>query len=93
VFDSGMTWMDALVRPVVGDPYRQLAVAWVTARLNQLAGADASVVAAALAEASGLLATRVPGSVAKSEAAQWRSLTSSLQDFNEGSIGPGACED
>jgi hypothetical protein len=93
LFDSGMTWMDALVRPVVGDPYRQLAVAWVTARLNQLAGADASVVAAALAEASGLLATRVPGSVAKSEAAQWRSLTSSLQDFNEGSIGPGACED
>lgn len=75
------------------DPYWKLAAAWIIARLNQHAGADASVVEAELAAAARLLDQNAHPTRCETPTAEWRRLAEVLQDFNEGRIGPGACKD
>lgn len=90
---SGRSCRDVLEGGSRGLPYWQLAVAWVTARLNQEAGADASAIERELQTAARMLAEHRPTRIRGAEAAAWRALARILQDFNEGRVGPGACED
>lgn len=90
---GGRSCRDVLKGGSRGLAYWQLAAAWVTARLNQEAGADASAIERELQIAARMLAEHRPTRIRGAEAAAWRALARVLKDFNEGRVGPGACED
>ena len=64
---------------------------WIAASLNVAAGTDPSAVSAELAEAEALLNTCVnPGTPDPARAIE---LAGILDDYNNGVIGPGHCDD
>jgi len=62
----------------------------IAARLNIASGADPAAAQAALDAADLLINGKVIG-VSSIPASQTISLTTTLRDYNEGKIGPGAC--
>ena len=87
-FSSGLSWYELFWTPVAGRKYVSLAHQYMAAKLNVLNGADDTDIAAALAAAEawfpGKSLTAVPPTNA------WQSAFAA---FNEGSTGPGHCED
>ena len=95
-FLSGKTWIQVFNTPPAGNAYYNLSHQYMAARLNVLSGANSSAVTAALASATTLLNTHTPAQVAalsksSSVRAQFISLSSTLDQYNNGLIGPGHC--
>jgi hypothetical protein len=87
----GRSWLDILGSPTRGDAWMILAHQWIAARLNVAMGADTTpAVDQALAQGSALLPlcavplAQRPVAIGASEV---------LDDFNNGRIGPGHCDD
>lgn len=92
LFSSGMSYVEVMWQPTKGRAWIQLAQPWIAAHLNQLAGADASVIAAAFAAGELLLRSARPnGAFTQDQEAQMRSITNILESWNAGEIGPGSC--
>jgi hypothetical protein len=99
-FLSGGSYLAALSTPVAGNPYWTLARAYAAAELNGLAGASQTAVAASLADAAALLATVTPLDLSRLHGGrdgglrdQVIALASHLDDYNNGLIGPGHCDE
>ena len=103
-FGSGKTWLEAFRTPVAGKPYYQLAHQYMAAKLNILNGATPTpAVTAAILAAEALFTNALydtaaeidalKGKNAKDVRAQFTSLAGTLGSFNEGSIGPGHCDE
>lgn len=88
----GQTWLDNLKTPAAGgNAFYILSHQWIAARLNVASGADPSAVSAELAEAQALLSACVnPGTPDPVRAIE---LADILDDYNNGLIGPGQCDD
>lgn len=95
-FISGKTWFEVFWTPPGGNVYYNLAHQYMAAVLNGLAGADTSAVDDELAAAAALLSANTPAQAQtlKGNAARpWRDLASVLDDYNNGLIGPGHCDE
>ncbi len=100
-FLSGQSYYEVLwTNPFGGNAYYILAHAYIAAELNFLNGADPSAAQAAFDEATALFETYTPEYVAalKGKAgntlrAQFVSLATILDDYNNGYIGPGHCDE
>ena len=95
-FTSGQTWYQVLwTTPSGGNAYYILAHAYIAAKLNELNGADTSAdVIAALSHAETLLSTYGPSSnLSKSVRADFIATASTLDQYNNGYIGPGHCSE
>jgi hypothetical protein len=95
-YDSGKTWYEILWTPPRGNPYFILAKQFVGVRLNWLAGADPSAVEEAVNEAATLLDDYTPdeADALKGQAKkEWTDLAGILDDYNNGRIGPGHCDE
>jgi hypothetical protein len=98
---SGATYHEVLWTPPKGNVYFVLAHQYIAATLNGLDGASApSSVADALADAQALFATYTPaevlalkGPAGNAVRAEFTSLASTLDDYNNGIIGPGHCSE
>lgn len=95
---SGQTWFEVFWTAPAGNAYYNLAHQFMAAKLNILAGADPTAVNSAIAAAEALFATYTPaqiGALAKNSSlrADFLSLASTLDDYNNGLIGPGHCSD
>jgi hypothetical protein len=93
---SGSTWIGVFGVAPAGNAYYQLAHQYMAAKLNVLDGADPTVAAAAIASAETLFAAYTPAQVAalpKNSAtrALFLALASTLDEYNNGIIGPGHC--
>ncbi|MDD5111960.1 MAG: MopE-related protein [Candidatus Altiarchaeota archaeon] len=99
---SGQTWLQVFRTPVQGNAYYQLAHQYMAAKLNVLmnwAPAPAEVTSA-ITQAEALFNTYTPAQIAALKGksatavkAQFQSLASTLGSYNEGTIGPGHCDD
>jgi hypothetical protein len=85
---TSMTWLDALWAPPRGDARIILAKQYIAARLNVAAGADSSAIDDTLADAESLLADCDWSQSDRQMALQ---LKDTLDDYNNGIIGPGSC--
>lgn len=99
-FISGQTWIQVLNEDHSGgNAYYILAFQWIAAQLNQLAGATISgAAAAAFADAEDLLAVNTPSGIGALSGddplrQEFISLAGTLDDYNNGVIGPGHCDD
>lgn len=98
-FLSGMNWYQVFWTPPAGNAYYNLAHQYMAAKLNVLNGADAPAeVTAALASAESLFNTYTPAQVAALKANNatrklFISLASTLDQYNNGLIGPGHCSE
>jgi len=97
-FLSGQSYYDVLWNaPKGGNSYYILAHQYIAAELNMLNGASVPEdVASAFADATGLFEGNTPGDVAGlkgKEKQPWTSLAGILEDYNEGTIGPGHCDE
>jgi hypothetical protein len=96
-FKSGKTYHQVLWTPPKGNPYWTLAHQYIAAKLNILAGATGSEVATALSNATNLFDTCTPGMVTKRggscPASTFTSLAATLDQYNNGYIGPGHCSE
>lgn len=94
---SSKTWLDLFRTPVAGNSYYQLAHQYMAAFLNIENGADPTPeVSGALASALDLLDDTNPSTTnkLKGPAKQlWTNLAGVLGSFNEGTIGPGHCDE
>jgi hypothetical protein len=92
-FLSGQSWFEVLSTPSAsGNAYYILARAYIAARLNVLAGADASAVTAQIAHAEELFAVYMPTDIlAGAVRADFISTANVLDQYNNGVIGPGHC--
>jgi len=95
-FLSGQSYYRVLwTSNTAGNAYYTLARAYIAAQLNQLNGASFDAVGAAFAEATTLLETHAPSSIALSKKGavrtRWLELATILDDYNNGLIGPGHC--
>ena len=95
-FLSGQTYHQVLQTPVAGNAYYILARAYIAAQLNRLNGSDFTVATSAFNEATTLLTTYAPRSTqftSKSSTVRTRAiqLAHTLDDYNNGLIGPGHC--
>jgi hypothetical protein len=95
---STQSWYEVFHTAPAGNAYYNLAHQFMAAVLNGLAGADLTDVIAELSAADGLFAAWTPddiGALKGSDALrqQFISLAGALADFNEGSTGPGHCDD
>ena len=87
----GMSWLDILETPPMGDAWYILAHQWIAASLNVASGASTTPdVDQALADGAALLATC---SVDAGDQATATAVSSVLDDYNNGLIGPGHCDD
>jgi hypothetical protein len=86
----GQTWLSILQTPVKGNKWLILAHQWVAAKLNVANGADATAVAATLIEAETILNTCT---LSDQDARRATQLASILDQYNNGIIGPGHCDD
>jgi hypothetical protein len=90
--DSGMTYVEVLWSSRSGNAWMHLAKPWIAAQLNQLAGADPSVIAAEFAEAEQLLReAEIGGPFSLAEESRMAELAAHLERWNSGEIGPGEC--
>lgn len=100
-FLSGQSWYDVLWTPPRGNVYYILARAYIAAYLNVINvdnenTADASAVSTELAAALTLFNTYTPAQAATLKGKNrkpWNDLASTLDDFNNGIIGPGKCDE
>jgi hypothetical protein len=107
-FDTGMTWFQVFWENPAGRPYYQLAHQWMAAYLNKLSieaigGSIPAAVQDALDDGAVLLdeydgseAGKNPdlkGKDAKAIRADFVELAGILGDFNEGTTGPGHCDE
>jgi hypothetical protein len=98
---SGMSWHEVFWTPPQGNVYYQLAHQYMAAHLNMLAGAMAPPeVITAMKSADELFGENNPGDLmgrgrnANMELQAWfRYLAELLDDYNNGIIGPGHCDD
>lgn len=93
---SGASWLSVFNTSPRGNAYYNLAHQFMAARLSILAGSDPAVVASAIASATTLFNTYTPaqiGALKGSNAlrAQFVSLAETLDNYNNGLIGPGHC--
>jgi hypothetical protein len=97
-FLSGQSYYQALWTAPGGNAYYILAHAYIAAQLNQLNGADFTAAQAAYDQATALFNTYTPAQVAamRTNSAvrrQFISLASTLDQYNNGYIGPGHCSE
>lgn len=93
---SGSTWLQVFNTPPARNAYYQLAHQFMAASLNVLNGASPSAVSSELSAAEALFNTYTPAQIAaepKSSPlrAQMLTLASTLDNYNNGIIGPGHC--
>jgi hypothetical protein len=99
-FLSGQTWYEVFWTPPAGNAYYNLAHQYMAAKLNILNGADPAAAQAALDAATILFNTYTPDTVATLKGktgtilrAQFISLATTLDNYNNGYIGPGHCSE
>jgi len=97
-FLSGKSYYQALWTAPQGNAYWILAHAYIAAKLNFLNGADPSAAQAAFDQATALLVTYTPaqiGALRGSTAPRptFISLAATLDNYNNGLIGPGHCSE
>lgn len=99
-FLSGQSYIDVLnTDKSSGHAYYILAFQWIAAQLNQLAGASISGdAAAAFAAGEDLFETHTPATIGALSGDDplrqlFISLAATLDDYNNGVIGPGHCDD
>jgi hypothetical protein len=97
-FLSEQTWFEVFWTSPGGNVYYNLAHQYMAAVLNGLAGADTSEVDAAIAQATTLFETYTPAQVGawrgnQGERQLFISLANTLDDYNNGLIGPGHCDE
>ncbi|MFZ6027966.1 MAG: hypothetical protein ACOYYS_09635 [Chloroflexota bacterium] len=93
-FLSGQSWYNVLWTSPKGNAYYILSHAYIAARLNQLNGADPSVIDAELANAETLFNTYAPdANLPKAVRQEFVRVAAVLDDYNNGLIGPGHCTD
>jgi hypothetical protein len=97
-FLSGQTYYQVLWTAPSGNPYYILAHAYIAAQLNFLNGADPSAAQTAFNSATNLFNTYTPAQVAALKAnssvrQQFISLALTLDNYNNGIIGPGHCDE
>jgi hypothetical protein len=91
-YSSGQSWYQVLWTAPRGDAYYNLAHQFIAAKLNALRGTDTSVVDEALAAADTLLAGVDPGTLTRDQRREALDLAETLDDYNNGLIGPGHCD-
>lgn len=94
-FSSGHSWYGVFWTPPAGNAYYNLAHQYMAAKLNVLDGASTTTdVDAALAAAEAFLTGRNPTSrLTKTDRATALALASTLDQYNNGLIGPGHCSE
>jgi hypothetical protein len=99
-FGSGETYIQILNQDKSGgNAYYILAFQWIAAELNQEAGASITgAAAAAFAAGEALLSSHTPSEIGALSGddplrQQFISAAATLDDYNNGVIGPGHCED
>jgi hypothetical protein len=99
-FASGQTYYDVLWTEPQGDAYYILAQAYIAAQLNFLNGADPTDAQAAFDAATVLFTQYAPGEVSgakgrngKALRDQFITLATTLDNYNNGLIGPGHCSE
>jgi hypothetical protein len=99
-FTSGQTYIQVLNQDKSdGNAYYILAFQWIAAELNQEAGASISgAAAAAFADGEALLSSHTPSEIGALSGddplrQQFISAAATLDDYNNGVIGPGHCSD
>ncbi|HEU0031432.1 MAG TPA: hypothetical protein VFQ53_12425 [Kofleriaceae bacterium] len=97
-FLSGASYYDVLWTPPAGNAYYILAHAYIAAELNQAAGASGGAISVPYAQATTILNAVTPTYVRglkKTSAlvVQMIALASTLDDYNNGLIGPGHCSE
>ena len=92
---SGASWYNVFWTAVKGNKYYSLAHQFMAAHLNFMNGADPSDVQAEYDAAKLLFETYTPAQVKadKSLNKEFGSYVDKLTDYNEGTIGPGHCDD
>ncbi len=92
-FLSGKTWYEVFSTPVKGNAYYNLAHQYMAAKLNVLAGASASALGNALTTSEAFFAVSTPSTpLTASQRAALLGLATLLDQFNNGEIGPGHCD-
>jgi hypothetical protein len=96
-FLSGKSYLQVLhTPPAGGHAYYILAFQYIAAELNRFAGADLAAVQAAFDGATAIFETYTPDQVknfSKAQRAQLIEWADLLDDYNNGLIGPGHCDD
>lgn len=99
-FLSGQTFFEVMWTAPKGNAYYNLAVQYIAARLNVLAGADPTDAQEAIDAATELFETFTPAQIAdlkgkggKELRARFIELAGILGSYNEGLIGPGHCDE
>jgi hypothetical protein len=93
-FLSGMTWYQVFWTAPAGDAYYNLAHQYMAAKLNILNGAATTpAVTSAIAAAEALFSLRTPSNLTNGEDRSARSLATTLDQYNNGLIGPGHCDE
>jgi hypothetical protein len=97
-FLSGQTWYQVFWTKPQGNAYYILADQYMAAVLNGLAGADQGAITTVLAQAKALFETYTPAQVAALKGPtgnalrqQFLDLANTLDQYNQGVIGPGHC--
>ncbi|RIK46707.1 MAG: hypothetical protein DCC57_15200 [Chloroflexi bacterium] len=98
-FLSGQSYYQVMWTPPAGNVYYNLAHQYIAAKLNGLNGAASTpAVDTAITEATALFNTYTPAQVAALKAnnavrKQFVALAATLASYNEGTIGPGHCDE
>lgn len=98
-FTTGQTWYQIFhTNASGGNKYISLAHQWMAATLNGLADADLSEVATEMADGEALLAAHAanwnnPRGYSRAIRDQMNAIAGVLDDYNNGEIGPGHCDD
>lgn len=95
---SGVTWYQVFWTAPKGNVYYNLAHQYMAAVLNGVNDADTTVVDTAIAQAETLFEAYTPGQIAslkgkKAPRPEFVSLAGTLASYNEGTIGPGHCDE
>lgn len=92
-FMSDVSYLEAITTQPKGDPYFILSQQYVAAILNICNGAKApGEVQKGIEEAQELFETYTPGTVPKNMKSRFTSLATTLDNYNNGAIGPGHCD-
>lgn len=93
-FLSGKSWYNVLWTAPQGNAYYILAHAYIAARLNQLNGADVSVISSQMAWATYFFENTTPSTtLSKTQRSQAIAVASAIDSYNNGLIGPGHCSE
>jgi hypothetical protein len=95
-FLSGQTYYEVLWALPGGNAYYILAQQYIAAKLNALNGSDFTAAQSAFDQAEALFETYTPAQVANLKGAAkhvWINLATILDNYNNGLIGPGHCDE